>query len=264
MHPTAIVVVIVIVFIFVLHDPGVVELSVVSGDSFDDRHFERRLVVDFCVRCVSSGVDRLDRLAADERLLRKQHALRVEQLVEQRGVRFGRVVFDLAAFVFDRRVKSERFFVAARERAFVGAKAKDWLACVVVSVRRVRTCKPAAARLALEVERVRVDFPVNLLPRQLDCVFQKVDELLDVERAVEHVVGDDQAVEVNKNFGLRADELLLLSLRKQLVAVAALVQRVGFVFEEQIQLISCRACPRVCLYLSLTLSRSSSLILIAI
>lgn len=91
------------------------------------------------------------------------------------------------------------------------------------------------AAFALENVEVGPDLPVDLAPRDSISFSNERDELLEIPRLVDDVLGSDLSVTIDVGLRLGAVQHSPLAHGEQFVAVCALVEVVALLFEEQLE-----------------------------
>ena len=104
-----------------------------------------------------------------------------------------------AALARNGSVEANRGVVAAREHAVVAAGREHRVLRVVRALLQVGAAEPVAADLAVEEDGVRVDAPEHFAPRHAVLLRKRQQELVELERAVSHVLCDHAAVEVDED-----------------------------------------------------------------
>jgi len=93
------------------------------------------------------------------------------------------------------------------------------------------------AAVTLDQVQVRPDLPVDFLPRNTVCFSHKSNELFQIPVPVNYVLCSHLAVAINEVCALAASQYFALLLRKQLVAVGALVEIVFLLLKKQFELL---------------------------
>lgn len=93
------------------------------------------------------------------------------------------------------------------------------------------------ALLALEDLEIGPYLPVDFSPRYPISLSDESDELFEIPRPVNHMLGSNLTVIVDISFSFRAVEYLALAHREELVAECTLVKVVPLFLEQQLQLL---------------------------
>ena len=93
------------------------------------------------------------------------------------------------------------------------------------------------AAFALENVEVGPDLPVDLAPRDSISFSNERDELLEIPRLVDDVLGSDLSVTIDVGLRLGAVQHSPLAHGEQFVAVGTLVEVVALLFEQELELL---------------------------
>lgn len=125
------------------------------------------------------------------------------------------------ALLFDVSAKSEGLSPTARIRSFITTILKLRFLSMISTIRKLTTYELGFAYSTLKGDKSCPNLPIYVFPLDLFLIVHELDESIQIEKSIGHVLCDNLSVKIDEDFSIRTHHPNILVVCIQLATVNA-------------------------------------------